>query len=91
MHGERRRVDVGQPPDLIPGVIAVLVLQVPGEVLENQTVHRVAEKLPSTLWISFSLIEDVLFFALLFHPVVSCLANKVILMKLGQNGNEKVT
>ena len=40
MNGKRGRVDVGQPPDLVPGLLPVLVLQIPGKVLENEPVHR---------------------------------------------------
>ena len=49
MHGECRRVDVGQSPDLIPGLLAILVLEVAGEILEYQAVHSSAE---GALWVS---------------------------------------
>ena len=39
MDGEGRRVKICQPADLVPGLIAVLVLEVAGEVLKDEPVH----------------------------------------------------
>ena len=40
MDGEGWRIKICQPADLVPGLIAVLVLQIGGEVLKDETVHR---------------------------------------------------
>ena len=39
VHGEGWGVDVGQPPDVVPRILTELVLQVRGEVAQNQSVH----------------------------------------------------
>ena len=39
VYGEGRGVDVGQPPDVVPSLLAVLVLHVGREVAEDQAVH----------------------------------------------------
>jgi hypothetical protein len=40
VHGESGRVDVGEPSDVVPSFLAVLVLQVAHEVVEDEAVHR---------------------------------------------------
>ena len=37
--GEGGRVEVGEPADLVPGLLAILVLEVAGKVLEDEPVH----------------------------------------------------
>ena len=39
MHRERGRIDVGQSPDVVPGLFSILVLQVADEVVHNEAVH----------------------------------------------------
>ena len=39
VNGEGWGVDVGQPPDVVPRILTELVLQVRGEVAQNQSVH----------------------------------------------------
>ncbi len=41
MHGEGGRVDVGKPADLVPRLVAVRLLQVAREVLQDESVHGV--------------------------------------------------
>ena len=55
--GEGRGVDVGQPPDVVPSLLAVLVLHVGREVAEDQAVEppkrRLSLKLVSASRTSF--------------------------------------
>ena len=37
--GEGGRIEVGEPADLVPGLLAILVLEVAGKVLEDEPVH----------------------------------------------------
>ena len=39
MNGEGRGIEVGQPADLVPGLIAIFVLQVAREILKDEAVH----------------------------------------------------
>ena len=39
MDGKGRRIEVCQPADLVPGVVAILVLEVAGKVLKDEPVH----------------------------------------------------
>ena len=39
MDGKDWRIEVGQPTDLLPGLVTILVLQVAGEVLKDEAIH----------------------------------------------------
>ena len=40
MNGEGGRIQVGQVADLLPGLVAVLVLEVAREILNDEPVHH---------------------------------------------------
>ena len=39
MDGKDWGIKVGEPADLLPGLVTILVLQVAGEVLEDEAIH----------------------------------------------------